>query len=81
MARTWRRRLAKIGGYGILVLLVLAALALTFTVGWRPVIGAKTRSLTSRKFAPSPERMRLSRNCYRPEHHFRPGNRNRQVER
>ena|ERR1700693_3208665 len=34
MARTWVRRLAKISGYGILVLLALAALALTFTVGW-----------------------------------------------
>jgi hypothetical protein len=29
MARTWRRRLAKGSGYGILVLLGLAALALT----------------------------------------------------
>jgi hypothetical protein len=48
MARTWVRRLAKIGGYGILVLLVLAALALTFTVGWRPVIGANKRRLTTR---------------------------------
>jgi mono/diheme cytochrome c family protein len=58
MARTWVRRLAKIAGYGILVLLALAALALTFTVGWRPVIGAKKRPLTSRKFQPTPERMR-----------------------
>jgi mono/diheme cytochrome c family protein len=58
MARTWGRRLARIGGYGILALLVLAALALTFTVGWRPVIGAKKRPLTSRRFQPTPERMR-----------------------
>jgi len=58
MARTWARRLAKIGGYGILVLLVLAALALTFTVGWRPVIGAKKRPLTTRKFESTPERLR-----------------------
>ena len=58
MARTWGRRLARIFGYGILVLLVLAALAITFTVGWRPVIGAKKRPLTSRKFEPTPERMR-----------------------
>jgi mono/diheme cytochrome c family protein len=58
MARTWVRRLAKIGGYGILVLLVLAALAITFTVGWRPVIGAKQRPLTARKFESTPERMR-----------------------
>jgi hypothetical protein len=50
MARTWGRRLAKIG----LVLLVLAAVALTFTVGWRPVIGAKKLALTSRKFEVTP---------------------------
>jgi mono/diheme cytochrome c family protein len=58
MARIWVRRLAKIGGYGFLVLLALAAIALTFTVGWRPVIGAKKRPLTTRKFEPTPERLR-----------------------
>src|SRR6202166_5401179 len=58
MARTWVRRLSKISGYGILVLLVLVALAVTFTVGWRPVIGAKKRPLTSRKFEATPERLR-----------------------
>jgi len=58
MARTWGRRLARIGGYGFLVLLLLAALALTFTFGWRPVIGAQMRPLTARKFQPTPERMR-----------------------
>ena len=57
MARTWGRRLTKIAGYGILVLLVLAAVALTFTVGWRPVIGAKKRALTSRKFEVTRARM------------------------
>jgi hypothetical protein len=57
MARTWGRRLARIAGYGFLVLLVLAALAITFTVGWRPVIGAKKRPLTSRKFEVTPARM------------------------
>jgi len=58
MARSWGKLLAKIAGYGILVLLILAALALTFTVGWRPVIGAKKRPLTSRKFEATPERLR-----------------------
>jgi mono/diheme cytochrome c family protein len=58
MARTWGRHLAKIGGYRILVLFLLAALALTFTLGWWPVIGAKKRPLTTRKFQPTPERMR-----------------------
>jgi len=58
MIRIWGRRLAKFGGYAILVLLALAALALTFTVGWRPVIGAKKRPLTARRFEPTPERVR-----------------------
>jgi len=57
MATSWGRLLARIAGYGFLVLLVLAALGITFTIGWRPVIGAKKRPLTSRKFEPTPERM------------------------
>jgi mono/diheme cytochrome c family protein len=57
MARRWGRLLAQIAGYGLLVLLVLAALGITFTVGWRPVIGAKKRALTSRKFEPTPARL------------------------
>ena len=56
MVRIWGRRLAKFGGYAILVLLALAALALTFTVGWRPVIGARKRPLTARRFEPTPAR-------------------------
>jgi mono/diheme cytochrome c family protein len=58
MAKSWGRLMARILGYGILVLLVLVALGVTFTVGWRPVIGAKKRALTSRKFEATPERMR-----------------------
>ena len=58
MARSWRRLLVRIVGYGFLVILLLAALAITFTVGWRPVIGAKKRALTSRKFEPTSERLR-----------------------
>ena len=58
MANVWARRLAKISGYTVLVLLVLTALAITFTVGWRPVIGAKQRPLTSRKFDATSNRMR-----------------------
>jgi mono/diheme cytochrome c family protein len=58
MARAWGKLLARIIGYGLLVLLLLVALGLTFTVGWRPVIGAKKRSLTSRKFEVTPQRQR-----------------------
>ena len=57
MPRSWGRLLAKIAGYGILVLLLLVALGITFTVGWRPVIGAKKRPLTSRKFEVTPARL------------------------
>src|ERR1700692_655866 len=53
----WVRRLAKFTGYVILGLLVLLAIALNFTVGWRPVIGAKKRALTSRKFVVTPARI------------------------
>jgi mono/diheme cytochrome c family protein len=58
MARSWGRILARIFGYGFLVLLILIAAAISFTVGWRPVSGAKKRGLTSRKFEATPERMR-----------------------
>jgi hypothetical protein len=57
MARSWGRLLAKIAGYGFLALLLLAALGITLTVGWRPVIGAKKRALTSRKFEVTPARL------------------------
>jgi mono/diheme cytochrome c family protein len=57
MPRSWGRLLAKISAYGFLVLFMLAALGITFTVGWRPVIGAKKRPLTSRKFEVTPARM------------------------
>src|SRR5579872_3752828 len=57
MGRSWGRLLARVAGYGFLVVLVLAALAITFTVGWRPVIGAKKRALTSRQFEVTPARL------------------------
>src|SRR5580658_3749669 len=58
MARSWGRILARVLGYGFLALLILIAAAMSFTVGWRPVIGAKKRALTARKFEATPERMR-----------------------
>jgi len=58
MVAKWARRIAKIAGYVLLALLILAAVAITFTVGWRPVIGAKKRPLTSRRFEATPERLR-----------------------
>jgi mono/diheme cytochrome c family protein len=57
MAQTWGRLLARIAGYGFVAISILTALAITFTVGWRPVIGAKKRALTSRKYEMTPTRM------------------------
>lgn len=43
----------------ILVLVVVAVVAagITFTIGWRPLIGAKKRRLTDRKFESTPQRL------------------------
>ena len=56
MARRWIKRLLKIAGYGFLGLIVLLAGVITFTIGWRPIFGAKARALTDRKFEPTPAR-------------------------
>ena len=40
-----------------LALLVLLALAITFTIGWRPIIGPETRALTDRRFESTPARL------------------------
>jgi mono/diheme cytochrome c family protein len=47
----------KMAGYGLLGLVVLLAVAITFTVGWRPFIGAQARPLTDRRFEPTPARL------------------------
>ena len=52
MAR-WRRFL----GWSILVVLVLLAVAITATIGWRPIIGPAVRPLTARTFERTPERL------------------------
>lgn len=48
--RKWARRLLKTAGYGFLTVIVLLAVAITFTIGWRPFVGPKARALTDRKF-------------------------------
>ncbi len=45
-------------GYTLIALLVLAAIGITFTIGWRPFIGPKARPLTARKFEATPERLK-----------------------
>ena len=45
----------------VLVLVGLAAVAVTFTVGWRPFIGPKARPLTVRTFERTPQRLERGR--------------------
>ena len=56
------KRLGKILAYGVLAVFVILPVAITFTIGWRPFIGPKTRDLTNRTFERTPER--LARGTY-----------------
>ena len=55
------RRLKKFFGMTVLVIFVLIILGITFTIGWRPFIGPKTRELTSRTFESTPARLERGR--------------------
>jgi mono/diheme cytochrome c family protein len=66
MAGKWTKRVAKAGGYGAAVLVVLLAVGVTMTVGWRPVLGPRARAVTARRFEPTAAR--LERGRYLTEH-------------
>ncbi|HVS83491.1 MAG TPA: hypothetical protein VHE60_17310 [Pyrinomonadaceae bacterium] len=51
MARRWK----KFAGITFLVIIALIVLGITFTIGWRPFIGAKKRALTDRKLEATPQ--------------------------
>jgi len=53
LARRWK----KFSAITLFVLIALIVLGITFTIGWRPFIGAKKRALTDRKFEATPQRM------------------------
>src|ERR1700736_6320113 len=53
-------------GVAVLVLVILALVGISATIGWRPFIGPKTRAVTDRKFEATPER--LKRGAYLAEH-------------
>src|SRR5260370_1225139 len=55
------KRIAKIFLALLLVLVGLAAVAISFTVGWRPVIGPKACPLTARVFDRTPQRLERGR--------------------
>jgi hypothetical protein len=51
------RRWKKIAGITILVVITAVVVGITFTIGWRPLIGARKRALTDRKFEATPQRL------------------------
>src|SRR3981081_3005166 len=51
------RRWKKFAGITIIVIVTLIVVGITFTIGWRPFIGAKRRALTDRKFEAMPQRL------------------------
>jgi mono/diheme cytochrome c family protein len=55
------RKLAKYVGVAVLALVILLALGITFTIGWRPFIGPKTRTLTNRTLERTPQRLERGR--------------------
>jgi len=55
-------KLGKRLGVVFAVLVLVVAAGITFTVGWRPFIGPRTRPLTARKFESTPAR--LARGAY-----------------
>jgi hypothetical protein len=56
-----RRRGKTTVGIIFLLLIVLICLGITFTIVWRPIIGAKKRTLTDRKFEVNSARMERGR--------------------
>jgi mono/diheme cytochrome c family protein len=60
------KKLGKILGWTVLVVVVLAAIGITFTITWRPFIGPRARTTTARTFERTPER--LARGKYIAEH-------------
>jgi mono/diheme cytochrome c family protein len=60
------RSFVRFAGYACIVLLLLLAAAITFSVGWRPIIGPRKRTVTERRFEATPER--LKRGEYLVEH-------------
>jgi mono/diheme cytochrome c family protein len=50
-------RIGKIVGIVLIGIVLLLAVAITFTIGWRPFIGPKARPLTDRKFEATADRL------------------------
>lgn len=51
------KRAGKILRISLLVIVILLAVGIHFTIGWRPFLGPRTRALTDRQFERTPERL------------------------
>jgi len=50
-------KLGKVLLWAAITLVVLLVVAISLTIGWRPIIGPRTRTLTARKFESTPQRL------------------------
>lgn len=57
MKKERSRKLKRVGAWAVTALTTGLAVLITVTVGWRPVFGARSRSLTDRRFERTPERI------------------------
>jgi mono/diheme cytochrome c family protein len=55
------KKLGKLLLVGFVILCVLLGTAISFTIGWRPFIGPKSRPVTARQFERTPERVERGR--------------------
>jgi mono/diheme cytochrome c family protein len=51
------KKAGKILGWTFLILILLLATGITFTIGWRPFVGPRARTLTGVKFQSTPQRL------------------------
>jgi len=51
------KKLGKLLAWTVVVLAVVLAVGITFTIGWSPFIGPRARTLTARKFESTPARL------------------------
>ena len=61
MARSMMEKVRKVAVWGLTVSVTAAAVLMTVTIGWRPLLGAKARPLTNRQFERTPERLARGR--------------------
>ncbi len=54
-------RLGKRLGVALISLIVLLAIAITLTIGWRPFLGPRARAVTNRTFERTPQRLQRGR--------------------